>query len=166
MFNFPHVGLGIKDQAANVEVSSMEHQGGASSVDRKQIECVWGKRRGNGRGRMGYGNQGHFPSHSVTAIVSMHECLHDATGHSCSCSLELGGVQKNRQLILGFLLSAAPLLSATGEIHVALKTCQPYTRWNVTALAHQTGLLKLRSTTPFRPSLYPGCAGSGPLMPF
>ncbi|KAF9914096.1 hypothetical protein BX616_008978, partial [Lobosporangium transversale] len=66
-------------------------------------------------------------------------------------------------LIRSFFESAAPFLTDTdqgdkkaGEIHVTLKSGQPYDMWNIKRLATGTGLLGVKTSFPFRPEQYSG----------
>lgn len=74
---------------------------------------------------------------------------------------EAANVQKNKELLWGFLQSAAQLLTdqspSGGEIHVALKTGKPYSLWNVSSMARPLGLL-CKPTLPFHPDRFPGYA--------
>ncbi|ORZ01850.1 hypothetical protein BCR41DRAFT_313764 [Lobosporangium transversale] len=69
----------------------------------------------------------------------------------------------NQKLIRSFFESAAPFLTDTdqgdkkaGEIHVTLKSGQPYDMWNIKRLATGTGLLGVKTSFPFRPEQYSG----------
>lgn len=58
-------------------------------------------------------------------------------------------------MLLGFLESAKQLLTTSGEIHVTLKTGEPYDSWNVKKLAKTSGLF-CKTTLPFDPNMYSG----------
>lgn len=87
-------------------------------------------------------------------------------------------VVANQKLLNAFFDSAAPLLTKAsqgeipatksesrqveeeivpdGEIHVALKTCQPYNLWAIKSLVKAKGVLAVKGTAPFYPDDYPG----------
>jgi 25S rRNA (uracil2634-N3)-methyltransferase len=74
-------------------------------------------------------------------------------------------IRTNQTLVLNFLQTAAEFLQCadddvqkTGEIHVTLKSCEPYVSWDVKSLARQTGKLKTLTTVPFVAAAFPGYA--------
>ncbi|KAI8578792.1 hypothetical protein K450DRAFT_245549 [Umbelopsis ramanniana AG] len=74
-------------------------------------------------------------------------------------------VQSNQKLLKSFFVSAAPFLQSKtagdevdGEIHVTLKSGQPYDLWSIRTMAKATDLLRPKTAFPFVPSMYPGYA--------
>ncbi|CAM0141315.1 hypothetical protein VKS41_003983 [Umbelopsis sp. WA50703] len=74
-------------------------------------------------------------------------------------------IQSNQVLLKEFFKSAAKLLQSRvegdendGEIHVTLKSGQPYDLWSVRTMAKSTDLLRPKTAFPFVPALYPGYA--------
>ncbi|KAJ2960343.1 hypothetical protein NQZ79_g4336 [Umbelopsis isabellina] len=74
-------------------------------------------------------------------------------------------IQSNQVLLKDFFKSAAKLLQSRvegdendGEIHVTLKSGQPYDLWSIRTMAKSTDLLRPKTAFPFVPSLYPGYA--------
>jgi 25S rRNA (uracil2634-N3)-methyltransferase len=64
-----------------------------------------------------------------------------------------------------FFVSAAPFLQSKtagdevdGEIHVTLKSGQPYDLWSIRTMAKATDLLRPKTAFLFVPSMYPGYA--------
>ena len=43
-----------------------------------------------------------------------------------------------------------------GEIHVTVKTVEPYNKWNIKQLAKSTGQLAIKESIDFIPNQYPG----------
>ncbi|KAI9247116.1 hypothetical protein EDC94DRAFT_529193 [Helicostylum pulchrum] len=84
----------------------------------------------------------------------------------------------NQKLLNGFFDSAAPLLTKAskgeipanksesrqveddivpdGEIHVTMKTIQPYNLWAIKSLVKAKGVLAVKGTSPFYPDDFPG----------
>ncbi|CAI5505625.1 unnamed protein product [Closterium sp. Naga37s-1] len=67
-------------------------------------------------------------------------------------------VQRNRQLLFDFFVSAAPLLAPQGEVRVSLRTGHPYSLWNAPALAEESRALRLKFTHRFHADDFPGYA--------
>ncbi|CAI5460578.1 unnamed protein product [Closterium sp. Yama58-4] len=67
-------------------------------------------------------------------------------------------VQRNRQLLFDFFVSAAPLLAPQGEVRVSLRTGHPYSLWNAPALAEESRALRLKFTHRFHRDDFPGYA--------
>jgi len=68
-------------------------------------------------------------------------------------------IQTNQKLVTDFFANSIPLLKnpKKGEIHVTLKSGEPYDSWEVVKLARNQGLT-LRDCIVFDPDLYPGYA--------
>ncbi|CAI5520206.1 unnamed protein product [Closterium sp. Naga37s-1] len=65
-------------------------------------------------------------------------------------------VQRNRQLLFDFFVSAAPLVAPQGEVRVSLRTGHPYSLWNAPALAEESRALRLKFTHRFHADHFPG----------
>ncbi|CAI2162187.1 2964_t:CDS:2 [Funneliformis geosporum] len=73
-------------------------------------------------------------------------------------------ILSNQKLLKAFFNSAIPFLSSKslysdmndGEIHVTMKTVEPYNQWNVKQLAKSTGHLAIKESIDFIPNQYPG----------
>ncbi|RKP26313.1 hypothetical protein SYNPS1DRAFT_27986 [Syncephalis pseudoplumigaleata] len=68
-------------------------------------------------------------------------------------------IRVNQELLLAFFASAKQFLADTdgSEVHVSLKSGEPYNSWQVRKLARAHGLACVRSMA-FRPECYPGYA--------
>ena len=73
-------------------------------------------------------------------------------------------ILSNQKLLQAFFNSATPFLSSKslysdmndGEIHITMKTVEPYNQWNVKKLAKSTDQLAVKESMDFIPSQYPG----------
>jgi 25S rRNA (uracil2634-N3)-methyltransferase len=73
-------------------------------------------------------------------------------------------ILSNQKLLQAFFNSAIPFLTSKslysdindGEIHVTVKTVEPYNQWNIKQLAKSTGHLAIKESIDFIPSQYPG----------
>ena len=81
----------------------------------------------------------------------------------CGVKDTLRNIRIHQELLTGYFRSATNLLRVSlGEnlrrpqIHVTIKTGEPYASWQVARLARQTGLLQLLTTIDFVPEKYPG----------
>ena len=66
--------------------------------------------------------------------------------------------KEHRVMLQRFFASACALLAPRGQIHVTVKTGEPYDSWRVPGLATETGLLKVHSIMPFDPDNFDGYA--------
>ncbi|OZJ02016.1 hypothetical protein BZG36_05201 [Bifiguratus adelaidae] len=75
-------------------------------------------------------------------------------------------INTNRTLLHDFFVSATPFLTSRsrfndetdGEIHVTIKSGEPYSLWEIKSLAKATGELAIKATIPFHVESYPGYA--------
>ncbi|GBC10520.1 hypothetical protein RclHR1_00970021 [Rhizophagus clarus] len=73
-------------------------------------------------------------------------------------------ILSNQKLLQAFFNSAIPFLTSKslysdindGEIHVTMKTVEPYNQWNIKQLAKSTGHLAIKESIDFIPNQYPG----------
>jgi len=65
-------------------------------------------------------------------------------------------INGNQNLLIGFFQAAIPLLREDGEIHVTIKTGQPYESWGVTRIGTKSKELRLKCAFPFNPRIYSG----------
>uniref|UniRef100_A0A2N9FVU1 25S rRNA (uridine-N(3))-methyltransferase BMT5-like domain-containing protein n=1 Tax=Fagus sylvatica TaxID=28930 RepID=A0A2N9FVU1_FAGSY len=68
--------------------------------------------------------------------------------------VHFGGVGLNKRLVKSFLKHAKVLLRKEGEIHVAHKEGEPYSKWDLVGLAEEIGLV-LHDVVPFYKDEYP-----------
>lgn len=61
----------------------------------------------------------------------------------------------HKKLLRGFFRSGGEMLKDGGEIHVAHRDDQPYSKWNLETLAQNAGLV-LKEKVSFVKELYPG----------
>uniref|UniRef100_A0A2N9FKB2 25S rRNA (uridine-N(3))-methyltransferase BMT5-like domain-containing protein n=1 Tax=Fagus sylvatica TaxID=28930 RepID=A0A2N9FKB2_FAGSY len=64
-------------------------------------------------------------------------------------------IQLNKRLVKSFLKNAKVLLRKEGEIHVAHKEGEPYSKWDLVGIAEEIGLV-LHDVVPFYKDEYPG----------
>ena len=61
----------------------------------------------------------------------------------------------NKRLVKSFLKNSKVLLRKEGEIHVAHKEGEPYSKWDLVGIAEEIGLV-LHDVVPFYKDEYPG----------
>ena len=64
-------------------------------------------------------------------------------------------IQSNQVLLQDFFANAIVLLAKNGEIHVTIKSGEPYDSWNAVKIAKNEGL-EVKDCIVFDPDLYPG----------
>ncbi|GBG25069.1 25S rRNA uridine-N3-methyltransferase [Hondaea fermentalgiana] len=93
---------------------------------------------------------------TVTASVGFDRILFNFPHLGCGITDTEKNNQVHREFLAEFFVSAHTVLSAQGQVHVTIKSGEPYDSWRIAQVAVNTGLFKVHSQLAFDPAVYDG----------